>query len=168
MAAHVASPHQTGVYVVGALFGSILGCTFIWEAFARVGVPLGWRIAQFGCAVLFCFGTLQCAKRLFRPARAQTRSGSLSAAACTRLRTAAKSTVYACGAASLTAASLKLFGAGDERNLASDLTLLAMALLFVGHCLTDICGERLFPFSGSGRATRKLAAVGERRPDSRQ
>jgi hypothetical protein len=139
--------HRKGFYVGVAVFASLAGSVFTWGVFAPDGSPFARRLVRTGVAIALLFGAMQSFERLFRPARAQIRSSSLSSSTRRRLRTVCKSAVAVCITAFAIAGLLRLAGDRYERDFATDFQTLSAALFFASYCVADLAGERFSTLS---------------------
>jgi hypothetical protein len=141
VAEQTSSPHSKVFYSGTALFASLVVFVFTWGVFHVRSAEAGSDIFAGVLIMVFLVAALQALERLLWPEKASHRSRSLSDSTRLKIRMSCN-IIRIMGTAGLFSGPfIRLLG---FRDAGIDLGELSALLLFMGVCLADLIGERLF------------------------
>jgi hypothetical protein len=135
------SPHGKAYYSLIAFFALLFGAVFTWGVLHSSNESMASRLFGAGLAIVCLLGGLQALERLLRPEQANRRSRAFSESARLKIHLACHVIRIAGTVGLFCGPFLHLLGMKD---FGTDLGELGGLLLFVGGCLADLIGRRLF------------------------
>jgi hypothetical protein len=134
------NPHGRVCYSMIAILGLAMGSCLIEQIFAP-DTPLIVRLGRAFVGLIFVFGALQSIERLFRPEKTKARSQSRSQSARQWLGVSRRILMGSAAVGVVPVVVLRLAGGQHNKDLATDFTIVALALSLSASFLADICGE---------------------------
>jgi hypothetical protein len=135
------SPHGKAHYSVVAFFTLLAATVFTWGVFRSGNEPIASRLFGAGLAAFCLLAALQALERLLRPEQANRRSRAFPDSTRLKVQLVCNVIRVAGSAGVFSAPFLHVLGI---RDIATDIGEFSALLLFVGVCLADLIGQRLF------------------------